>query len=437
MVTVQATRAASRRLAASLHAARPVMPVLMQIALAAATCRRRGNALSRALLRLLGLQFGHALAIEPDEIHRVDAQRRKARVHDGIGDDFAREREQEARALDHHDRMLVLLRNVLQPEHPGIDQLELEQHRAGAVGLALDLELDLDIGLGQRLGRHVDLNVDGGLLLVGLQRARRVWILERQVLDVLCQDVELRGRGLGAAGPGGLSAIGGHRHLCPPERSNLPERRQAYAWRVANTGRGRPTRMACAYGFGSCSGADGAGADGAGGSVSRHSSGARSTTSSRRPGCWNMRPTSRRNTRCTGPRSRARPSTSVKKPGSTRRIPPSATNTPDPLVAPANPSGPTRIWAIWPRPAPRSRKIPRTVVASIRASVARRPILTTRATKIASSASGRLMAANSTQRLGETRIQAVTRSSCSREHDPGAQRAPKADMGFRKIGRAS
>src|SRR5262245_36264102 len=169
----------------------------------------------RPLLRL-GLQLGQALAIEADEIHRIDAQRREAAVHDGVGNDLAREREQQARALDHHDRMLVLLRNVLQPEYARIDELELEQDRSGGVRLALDLEFHLDVGLAHGLGADVDLDVDRRLLLARLQRARGIRILEREILDVLREDVELRGclllAGLGAGRAARLSAIGRHAH---------------------------------------------------------------------------------------------------------------------------------------------------------------------------------------------------------------------------------
>src|SRR5262245_58561082 len=168
----------------------------------------------RPLLRL-GLQLGDALAIEADEIHRIDTQGREAAVHDGVRDDLAREREQQARALDHHDRMQVLLRDVLHAEDAGVEHLELEQDHAGAFRLALDLELDLDVVLGHWFGADVDLNVDGRLLLAGLQRARRIGILERQILDVLGQDIELRRRSLLATSLGaarGRSAVGGHRH---------------------------------------------------------------------------------------------------------------------------------------------------------------------------------------------------------------------------------
>src|SRR5262249_11253134 len=68
-------------------------------------------------LLLLRLEFRHALPVQADEVHRVDAQRRETAIHHRIGDDLARKREQEPRAFDHHDRVLILLGNVLQPEH--------------------------------------------------------------------------------------------------------------------------------------------------------------------------------------------------------------------------------------------------------------------------------------------------------------------------------
>jgi hypothetical protein len=65
--------------------------------------------------------------------------------------------------------MLIRLGNVLQPEHAGIDQIELKQQRGAAFGLALDLQVDFDLGFGQWLGADIDLNVDVGLLLRWLQ----------------------------------------------------------------------------------------------------------------------------------------------------------------------------------------------------------------------------------------------------------------------------
>ena len=63
-------------------------------------------------------------AVERGEVDRIDEQGREAAIAHGVGDDLTREREQQARALDHHDRVQVLLRDVLDAEDAGIDQLE-------------------------------------------------------------------------------------------------------------------------------------------------------------------------------------------------------------------------------------------------------------------------------------------------------------------------
>src|SRR5262249_26258843 len=54
-------------------------------------------------------------------------------------------------------------------------------------------------------------NVDGGLRLRGRQRARRVWVLERKILDILAKHAELRLVLLSAWARRG-SAIAGGRH---------------------------------------------------------------------------------------------------------------------------------------------------------------------------------------------------------------------------------
>src|SRR6267378_4346392 len=54
----------------------------------------------------------HVLAIQADEVDRVQHQGREAAVTDGAGDDLAREREQQPRALDHDERVQVFLRDV-------------------------------------------------------------------------------------------------------------------------------------------------------------------------------------------------------------------------------------------------------------------------------------------------------------------------------------
>src|SRR5262245_45306296 len=160
---------------------------------------------------LRGLHL-RALLIERDEIDRIEQERGEAAVADGVGDDLAREREQEARALDHDERLQRLRRHVLHPEYPGEGQLERKQHRAGAVRLAFELERDLVVGLGELLDDHVDLDIDRRRLVGRRQRARRVRILERQILDVLAEDVELRLARLRARALRGAAIATGGRH---------------------------------------------------------------------------------------------------------------------------------------------------------------------------------------------------------------------------------
>ena len=88
---------------------------------------------------VLRLRCAMLLAVERDEIDRVEQQRREAAVAHRVGDDLAREREQQPRAFDHHERLQVLLRHVLDAEHAGKDQLEAEQHVALDLGLAFEL----------------------------------------------------------------------------------------------------------------------------------------------------------------------------------------------------------------------------------------------------------------------------------------------------------
>src|SRR6266478_2455937 len=88
--------------------------------------------------------------------------------------------------------MQILLGDVLDAENPGKDQVEAEQDGAGHLGLALEAQLHFNIGVRERFGVDVNLNVDRGLLLSGRQRARCVRILEREILDVLGKNIELR-----------------------------------------------------------------------------------------------------------------------------------------------------------------------------------------------------------------------------------------------------
>ena len=93
-----------------------------------------------------------------------------------------------------------ILRHVLDAKDAGERQVEREQHGAVSVGLALELERDLVIGFGELADADIDLDIDRGLRLARLQRARRIRILEREVLDVLGENSELRLALLGGLG---------------------------------------------------------------------------------------------------------------------------------------------------------------------------------------------------------------------------------------------
>src|SRR3546814_5634268 len=70
-----------------------------------------------------------ALLVQTAEVDRVDQQRREAAVADRIGDDLAREREQQARSLDRDQRLYVLLRHIADDADAGIGQLDRsEEH---------------------------------------------------------------------------------------------------------------------------------------------------------------------------------------------------------------------------------------------------------------------------------------------------------------------
>ena len=137
----------------------------------------------------------HVLAVQTDEIDGIEHQRRETAVAHRGRDDFAREREQQPRAFDHDQRMQVFLRHIDDAEHAGIGQLEAEHHLAGVFSLALDRKRHFELVFREVIRGNVDLDVDGRLLLLRRQGGGGVRILERQILGVLGQHVEL-GRGL-------------------------------------------------------------------------------------------------------------------------------------------------------------------------------------------------------------------------------------------------
>jgi hypothetical protein len=140
----------------------------------------------------LPLSLGGLLAVEADEIDGIDVERREAAVANGLGHHLAREGKQQARALDHDDRVKLVLGHVADSEHAGIGQLELEQNVVRRLGVALEGQVDLEIGLGELLRIHVHLDADLRPLLLRCQGARCVRVLEREVVGVLRERVQGR-----------------------------------------------------------------------------------------------------------------------------------------------------------------------------------------------------------------------------------------------------
>ena len=82
----------------------------------------------------------HVLSIQAHKINWVEHQRRKSAVTNGSGNNLASEREQQPRAFDHDQRVKIFLRDVLDPEHARIGELETEHQLAGMFSLAFDLK---------------------------------------------------------------------------------------------------------------------------------------------------------------------------------------------------------------------------------------------------------------------------------------------------------
>src|SRR5947209_10972665 len=90
--------------------------------------------------------------------------------------------------------MQVLRRHVQDAEDAGVGQLEAEHQLAAVFGLALDRQRHLELVFGNIVGGDLDLDIDRWLLLLRGQRGRRIRILEREVLGILRQNVQLRSR---------------------------------------------------------------------------------------------------------------------------------------------------------------------------------------------------------------------------------------------------
>ena len=83
-------------------------------------------ALRRSRLRRLRLR--RALLIEGDEIDGIEQERREATVAHRGCHDLACKREQQARALDHDERLQRLRRYVLNAKDAGKGQVEGKQN---------------------------------------------------------------------------------------------------------------------------------------------------------------------------------------------------------------------------------------------------------------------------------------------------------------------
>ncbi|MGY3645548.1 DNA polymerase III epsilon subunit [Bradyrhizobium sp. LM4.3] len=146
-------------------------------------------------LGLTGRRSGHlplhVLTIETDEVDRIQHQGREPAVAHGGRDDLTGEREQQARAFDHDQRMQIVLRHIGDPEHAGIGEFERKHDLAGGLGLALDRQGHLELLFAEVVGADIDLDVDLGRLALLLERAGRVRIFEREILGILRQHVEL------------------------------------------------------------------------------------------------------------------------------------------------------------------------------------------------------------------------------------------------------
>jgi hypothetical protein len=79
---------------------------------------------------------------------------------------------------------------VLEPEHPGIEQVGGEDHLPLMRRLGIEMQLDLVVAarLAERLGIDIDRNID---LRLGLDRhrGRSVGIFEGKILQILAENL--------------------------------------------------------------------------------------------------------------------------------------------------------------------------------------------------------------------------------------------------------
>ncbi len=96
-----------------------------------------GGTRPAGLLALLRLQLRH---IGRGEIDRIEEQRREAGVRHRLGDDLAREGEEQARRLDEQEGLERFFRQVAKAEQPGVAQVDDEMDAVVRAGGDVDLQ---------------------------------------------------------------------------------------------------------------------------------------------------------------------------------------------------------------------------------------------------------------------------------------------------------
>src|SRR5215813_1488699 len=169
----------------------------------------------------------HALLVERDEIDRIEQERPETAVAYRGRDHLARERKQEPWAFDEQDRLQMLRRHILESEYARKREVEGKHHGSGIFRLAFDSQRHLVFNLTKLLQSEVDGDVDRRLVLTRCQRLRRIGILEREILDVLAQHIELGESLLGLRLRFRRAAIGrGHLRYLRAGRVSAPCRRR-------------------------------------------------------------------------------------------------------------------------------------------------------------------------------------------------------------------
>ena len=157
--------------------------------------------------------------IKSAEIDRIEKQRRKAAFARHVGDEAAKEREDHRRAGDEKEWLERAFRHALDLQQAGIDGLE---HVDGAelfVAVALNSIAVSYRSSSTRWRADVDLDLQARLIAGAGDQLMNVRILERQILDVLVDDLGLD-RDSGRRG----AWLRQRRFHCVPCRPSCPSR---------------------------------------------------------------------------------------------------------------------------------------------------------------------------------------------------------------------